>query len=218
MYRRVKQDHNHYNLPDPNTNFLADLISKPLLSDSSYEGNDSGASSSRRGSRRPSSASHQSANQGNNSSSVSKSLFPQQSKPHRRPSRGSSGALGHKNSTSNLHNPSYNIPIQQINNAAAHAAEVSLSADEELELREFCETSSWETTSAPSEEDPSVNVRGAAFHNSHGHKPHSGGQNDSREDTGSDQSESSEKWPQERWEENECQKFQEKWHELQRDI
>ena len=40
-----------------------------------------------------------------------------------------------------------------------------MSADEELELREFCETSSWETTSAASEGDPTSGVgRGTAFH------------------------------------------------------
>ena len=82
-----------------------------------------------------------------------------------------------------------------------------MSANEELELGDFCETSSWETTSVLSEEDSNVNVRKAV------HKPHQGGLHEEREESSSE-SELSEKWPQERWEENECHKFNSKYKDL----
>ena len=37
---------------------------------------------------------------------------------------------------------------------------------------------------------------------------------DSRDDSNSEDTVSSDKLPQDRWEENECQKFHKKWHDL----
>ena len=73
-------------------------------------------------------------------------------------------------------------------------------------MDEFCETSSWETNSALSDQEKDGENRAK----SQGV--------DSREDSDSQESITSDKLVQDRWEENECRKFQKKWHDLQAQI
>lgn len=88
-------------------------------------------------------------------------------------------------------------------NGSGDSAEHSL--DQELE--EFCETSSWETSSVKSQ-DAAGNTLNANKERGY----------DSRDDSQSEDSVASEKLAQDKWEDNECEKFHQKWHLLQREI
>ena len=112
-----------------------------------------------------------------------------------------------------------------------------MSADEEHELREFCETSSWETTSAASEEDQNSGAaagRSAAYGSQHQQRgagdynnrkasqingtDGSGPYGEESENSSQSVQSDSDKWNQARWEDNECTKFHKKWRSIEKEI
>ena len=123
------------------------------------------------------------------------------------------------------HRPDQNIPLGRLSsNVPSQMTKVlnqpadqeqfdSLSDNEEAELSEFCETSSWETSSAVSE-----NARQESKHGKAGGEKQSAIGRDSREDSCSEDSVTSEKLPQDRWEDTEYDDFKRMWRELQHEI
>lgn len=81
---------------------------------------------------------------------------------------------------------------------------------DDAELEEFCETSSWETSSARSQDEEDRRYAG--------NKSRKSMQNDSQADSNSEESLPSEKMAQDKWEEHECDKFIDKWIELNKEI